>query len=297
MRSTTARSRSPRSLQQMQALLSEISSASARTSRATRPLSTSTAPNSLTTTAIFLPWTPRSRWFRVVVLPLPRKPTSTPTGVGARPSGRRRPLPAPPSRPPPGVSQVSPRPLSSPRPGRGPPRTPAPGHRGRATGGAPPANRSPHLLTMVHHRGAPGDRPGPRRPLCYTPQSLIGILPSSYKAGRARPAGDGGERARRDAGDAARIGGRADQPAHRRAGGARRGRSPGGVRAPPGGAERRGGRAQDHHLRAVHQPRSGRRLLARVPAQRRPGRDPAAHHAPAGTWWPTSPGRSSGRTR
>ena len=36
----------------------EISSASARTSRATRPLSTSTAPNSLTTTAIFLPWTP-----------------------------------------------------------------------------------------------------------------------------------------------------------------------------------------------------------------------------------------------
>src|SRR3954470_7838011 len=76
--SRSARARSPRTLQHRQpAFSSTILSSSVRTSRWSRPIS----PNSLTSTAARASAGCRSRWLSRVVLPAPRKPVTTVTGV------------------------------------------------------------------------------------------------------------------------------------------------------------------------------------------------------------------------
>src|SRR5690242_9324645 len=72
------RSRSPRTVQQMQPLLVSNSSSSAPI---TSSLSTPTSPNSFSMTAMRLPWFSDRIRLRSVVLPEPRKPVSTVTGT------------------------------------------------------------------------------------------------------------------------------------------------------------------------------------------------------------------------
>ena len=69
IRPPTMRIRSPRTVQQMQPLFISNTSSSAST---TRSLSMPSSPNSLTTTAYFLPWCSVRMRFSSVVLPAPR---------------------------------------------------------------------------------------------------------------------------------------------------------------------------------------------------------------------------------
>ena len=72
------RMRSPRTVQQMQPLFISNTSSSAFT---TRSLSIPDSPNSLTMTAYFFPCRSVRMRFRSVVLPAPRKPVNTVTGI------------------------------------------------------------------------------------------------------------------------------------------------------------------------------------------------------------------------
>ena len=66
--------RSPRTVQHRQPLLSSMMFSSPLSSKATSSLSISISPNSFSMTTIRLPWSPLRMWLRRVVLPDLRKP-------------------------------------------------------------------------------------------------------------------------------------------------------------------------------------------------------------------------------